>query len=234
MPKKKQGPNKRTGIIILATIVSLILYLAGVFSGLYASKTIEQRTKSDLEDLQAYITFLDENLQNMQLEQTFMESLSGEEQCTFSSVSFEEYLSRLGYYWSRLPFRIEEYEKYNTPSKEYLNLKQEYEQLSIRTWILARNQYNNCQVDIANVLYFYSADCQQCVRQGEELDLLTKEIRSRGGESIVFVIDIESNQTITTNLKTFYNITSTPAIILKDKAYQGRLFSAQELLRELK
>ena len=38
----------RKAIIIVAIIVSLFLYLAGVFSGLYANKIFEERTEQNL------------------------------------------------------------------------------------------------------------------------------------------------------------------------------------------
>ena len=79
--------------IIIAVILSIVLYLAGVFSGLYASKMIEARTQEDIADLKQstkedlnvikvgteeqlnymsqYIDFLETNLKTMQFEQSF-------------------------------------------------------------------------------------------------------------------------------------------------------------------
>jgi len=236
-----QNQKKKTGIIVVAVIVSIVLYLAGVFSGLHANKlikeeteqdiyTLKEETKQDLESLQNYVDFLDKSLKNMQLEQTFMETLTSEEMCAYSAISLDELFNQLGYYWDRLPFRMEEYERYNEPSEEYNLLKQQYAHLSIRAWIIAKNQYEKCNKDMVNGLYFYSADCEECIAQGEQLDDLNKKMKDLNKDMVLFPIDFFLNDTIVVNLKKYYSIKSTPALIINNEVYQGRLFSSDELL----
>lgn len=237
----EQSP-KRRHIILFAIIISIILYLTGVFSGLYANKLVKESTQKDifnlktetskdLELLQNYIDFLDSNLKDMQLEQTFIETLNDEQRCIFSSISLNDLFSQLGYYWSKLPYRIEEYEKYNELSEEYKTLKKQYAHVSIRTWILARSQYEKCSIDLIHGLYFYSADCEECVKQGEQLDILGRNTNQQGTEIIMFPIDFYLKEPIVENLKKYYNIKSTPAIVINDKVLQGRLFTASELFK---
>ena len=232
--------SKKT-IILFAIAISIILYLAGVYSGLYANKIIKKETEEniislkketaqDLEAMQNYVNFLDSNLKNMQLEQTFIETLGPEEMCNFSIISFNELTSQLRFYWDRLPFRIEEYERNNKLSEEYLLLKQQYSHLSIRTWILAKNQYDKCKIDIVHGLYFYSSDCENCVEQGEQLDEVNKKVRSSGRDMILFPLDFKSDEPIIKNLKEYYKIKSTPAVMINDKVFQGRLYKAEELI----
>lgn len=232
--------KKRAYIILLAVTASVILYLAGVFSGLYANKLVKETTQKDifnlksetskdLDTLRSYLDFLDINLNSMQLEQTFSETLTSDQMCAFSRISMSELFRQLGYYWDRLPFRIEEYEMYNKPSEEYNLLKQQYAYMSIRTWVIARNQYEKCNMSVVNGLYFYSSECKDCVKQGEQLDHLNKKIRESGREIIMFPIDFNLNEPIVVNLKKYYGINSTPAIIINDKVFQGRLFTAEEI-----
>jgi len=237
-------PQKRkTFIIFIAIIASIILYMSGVISGLYANKLIKEATEQDintlkketaqeLEILQNYIDYLDSNLNNMQLEQTFSETLTIDQMCEFSKISLDGLFKQLGYYWDKLPFRLEEYEKFNEPSEEYNLLKQQYAQVSIRTWILARNQYEKCDTDIVHGLYFYSADCDKCIEQGEQLDELNRKVIAQGKDIVMFPIDFYMNETIITNLKKYYGIQSTPAVIINNKVFQGRLFSSEELLEQ--
>ena len=237
----EQSPKKRH-IIFFAIVISVMLYLTGVFSGLYANKLVKESTQKDifnlktetskdLELLQNYIDFLDSNLKDMQLEQTFIETLNDEQRCIFSSISLNELFSQLSYYWSKLPYRIEEYEKYNELSEEYKTLKKQYAHVSIRTWILARSQYEKCNINLIHGLYFYSADCDECVKQGEQLDTLGKNIKQQGMEIIMFPIDFYLKEPIVENLKKYYNIKLTPAIVINDKVLQGRLFTASELFK---
>lgn len=232
---------KRKHIILIAVLVSLILYISGVYSGLYANKLVKESTKKDisilkeeteqdLEVLKGYIDFLDKNLKSMQLDQTFSETLTEEERCEFSAISLNGLFNQLRFYWDRLPYRIEEYERYNELSEEYQVLKQQYAHVSIRTWILARNQYENCNANVVHGLYFYSKDCEECIKQGEELDKFNEKLGKEGIEVVMFPIDFFLDEPVITNLKTYYKITKTPAIIVNDKVFQGRLFKADELL----
>ena len=237
----EQNP-KRKYIILFAVAISIILYLAGVFSGLYANKLIKESTQRDIFDLKAetskdlellqnYIDFLDSNIKDMQLEQTFVETLSNKEMCNYSAISLNELFRQLSYYWSRLPYRIEEYEKYNELSEEYKTLKKQYAHVSIRTWILARSRYEKCSIDLVHGLYFYSVDCEECIKQGEQLDILGNNIKQQGREMIMFPIDFYLEEPIVENLKKYYDIKSTPAIIINDMVLQGRLFTANELFK---
>ena len=239
--KMAEQRPKRMHIILFAVIASIILYFSGVFSGLYANKLVKESTKQDidllkeetqqdLDVLQTYIDFLDSNLKSMQLEQTFSETLTEEEMCDFSVISLNELFKQLSYYWDRLPFRIEEYEQYNVPSEEYNLLKQQYAHVSIRTWILARNQYEKCDTNLVHGLYFYSSDCDECIKQGEQLDKFNEKVRKSGMEVVMFPIDFYLEEPIVANLKTYYGIEKTPAVIVNDKVFQGRLFKAYELL----
>ena len=241
MHSKKNIQKKRSGIILIAIAISIVLYLAGVFSGIYANKIIKEQTEQDIRTLkketnqdlatiQNYVNFLDTSLKNMQLEQTFAESLTHGQMCNFLSISLNELIQQLGFYWSKLPYRIEEYERSNEISPEYSILKEQYAHLSIRTWLIAKNQYDKCNMNVVHGLYFYSVSCTVCVKQGEQIDILSKKIASAGSSLIMFPIDFNSEQGIVKNLKKYYNINSTPAIIINDKVFQGRLFAADELM----
>ncbi len=168
--------RRRTGIIVFAVILSIVLYLAGVFSGLYANKIFTEETKNniflfreetkqDLDLIENYLSFIDDDLKSLQLEQTFIESLTEKEKCEFSRISINELIKQFKFYWDRLPSRLEEYEKNNEKlPEEYLLLKEQYAHLSIRTWILAKNLQSKCNIDLIHGLYFYSADCKDCVK----------------------------------------------------------------------
>ncbi len=235
--------QRKYWIFAVAIIVSVVLYLAGVYSGLYANtivkeetgkniSTLKQETTQNLQDLQNYVTFLERNLRNMQLEQTFMETLTPQEMCQYSNISFNQLFSQLRFYWERLPFRLEEYERQNQKlPDEYLRLKEEYAQLTIRIWILAKNQHTKCQREVIYGLHFYDAHCEQCVAQGRQIEAFGRAVSEMHKDIVMFPLDFTSSQSIVTNLKTYYGINATPAIIINDRVLQGRLFSSDELMR---
>lgn len=232
--------RRRRFIVLAAVVISIVLYLAGVWSGLYANRLLKKETKEDilslqiqteetLEFLENYVRVLDSNLKNMQLEQLFVETLTHDDLCRFSTITMNDLVQELGVYWSMLPSRLEEYERNNVLSEQYLELKDQYTLLSIRAWILARNNYKKCNTDLVPGLYFYSVECPECIEQGEELDKLKSEFANMGKDFIVFTVDSASTSSLIKHLKDYYNINSTPAVVINDVTFQGRLFSVGEL-----
>ncbi len=255
MNEQSNEQRRRKGVIAFAIFAAFILYVSGVFSGLYAKDVIleetasdisklKQETQKDLSDfkvettqdlvtLSSYINFLETNLNSMQLEGTFAETLNDSQQCEYSRIALDELVKQLGYYWGKLPFRLEEYERENQPTPEYQKLKDEYTHLSIRVWILAKTQSEKCNSNIVSGLHFYSRQCEKCVDQGEQIDRLKRMVEESGKELLLFPIDFNSDEQIITNIKRFYSINETPALVINDKVFQGRLFEAEELAADI-
>ncbi len=243
---------KRNVIIGVAIFMSALLYLAGVLSGLYANKLFEERTNTHLEalkseteqdirslqagtqeelqHLRSYIDFLETTLKSMQLERLFAQTLSREQACRFSGISMDYLIQQLQVYRDQLPFRIEAYERANELTPEYLNLKEQYNALSVQAWIVARNQHLSCGTDLISGLYFYSRSCDICVRQGEELDAFTARLRAQGRDVMLFTVDFDSSDPLINMVKQYYNLTQVPALVIDDTVVQGRLFTADELV----
>ena len=51
--------------------------------------TLKSQTQQDLDSLRNYVTLLENNINSLQLEQLFIESLSDEQRCEFSSISLD-------------------------------------------------------------------------------------------------------------------------------------------------
>ncbi len=254
MMAKKQDPG-RGMIIAVAVFVSVILYLSGVFSGLYASRVIEARTQMSLDGLKnetkedisvltrntrdqinvmkEYIAFLESNMNDANIEQLFMETLSHDEMCNFTEMSMDNLFDELNYFWGILPYRIEEYENRNTLTDEYINVKKRYERLAIRTWVIAKKHYESCGTRIVHGLHFYSRNCTICTRQGQELDILSRDLKDRGYDVVIFTIDIDSDEPIIKFLRAYYHISTVPALILNNRVYQGQVFMHGDLLRDI-
>ena len=179
----------------------------------------KSETQEELEDLRNYIDLLELNIKTMQLEQIFVETMTSEEICDFSSIAVTGLLNQLEYFWDKLPYRIEEYEAQNELGEEYLQLKRQYTQHSIRTWIYVRNKHNMCKTELVPILYFYTNQCIDCIEQGKELDGL--KLLEGGKGVLVFTVDLNSDDLMVTYIKEFFNITQTPALVVNDKVFQG-------------
>ena len=71
MPRKTRTIPTRKQIFTVAIILSLVMYLAGVFSGLYANKIMEKQVEEDLSFLKGYTDIASLDLKNMLLQQQF-------------------------------------------------------------------------------------------------------------------------------------------------------------------
>jgi thiol-disulfide isomerase/thioredoxin len=190
---------------------------------------IKDEAKQDFTVLSSYIKFLDNYLKNNQLEQQYLATLTQEQKCNFTSIRMEEINEQFKYYWDRLPFRMEEFEKENVLSEEYILLKQQYTQLTLRTWLIAKARNEECNDDQKLVLYFYTTECDTCVKQGEILDELKESVIADGDNIMIFTFDLDSDSSIIKFLKKDMNIESVPAIMIDELIYQGRVFSLDEL-----
>ncbi len=228
----KSRPSKGP-LIAAAAIISVVLYLAGVISGLYANKILERRTQSDIAFLTAYVGGLEDALGAIQLEQGFLESLDENETCSFSALSMDDLVAQLSYYWDSLPARVEAYESGRNLSDEYLAIKRDYTRLSLRAWSIARNTYRSCRNDMVPVLYFYAPACEACVEQGENLDELRSLLSVRGQEPMVFTVDMTADESFIRLLRQYYEVRSPPAVIINDRVFQGRSFDAYDFLNAL-
>lgn len=227
MKKKKSVLGK---IIIIALIASIILYVAGLYSGLSFSNSIKKDTAKEVSFLVDYVDNLDSSLQSIQIQEMFISSLKDTDACKFQELYFSEVDDNLKFYWSILPSRLEEYEKNNDLSPQYLQLKEEYTLLSLRAWIVSKDIYKKCNTNTVPILYMYSTDCELCVQQGETLDQL-KEFLSQMNETFtVFTVDYNQKERTVDTIKQFYQINSTPALIINDKVLQGDAASGNEIL----
>jgi hypothetical protein len=231
MVKERGKVISRNAIITAAIVVSLIIYFAGLFSGLYANKVIKQNVQQDISLLKNYTDTSTVELKNMLLLQFYSDKLSD---CKFSEMYVSHLHEQLYPYWEILPKRLEEYEKYNKITDEYVGLKREYFRLSLRIWLTAMNNYRKCNTtSFIPVLYFYSKDCETCIEQGKVLDKFNKEGIYAKKNIFVFPIDGYFEDDTIYLLEQYYNITKFPAVIVNDKVLQGGIIQAEDILKEI-
>jgi thiol-disulfide isomerase/thioredoxin len=219
-------PSKRS-IIILAVVLSLIMYFAGVFSGLFANKVVEEKVEDDVDFLKSYVDVSSVDLKNNFLLQLFLDNI--DDDCKFSNLYLNNLREQFEPYWDKLPSRLEAYEKDRQKfTDEYLSLKREYIRLSLRFWLIAMNNYQQCNsTEFVPILYFYSNECEDCVKQGENFDLLKENEKNH--TIVVFPIDVDFEDDSVYLLKQYYNITSVPTTIVREDVYKGKLVSPEEL-----
>ncbi len=219
----------RRQVLILALLLSAALYLAGLFSGLAASSVVREQSREEFGFLVGYVETLEEELRSLQIQEAFVDSLGEERRCELAESYFAQVAEQLNYYWSVFPTRLEAFERERELSPEYLRLKEEYTRLSLRAWIVARENAERCGSETVPVLYFYSRDCAGCVAQGEVLDGVKEALDERNITLVAFTLDLEQEEPSMALIRRHYNITEVPALLIAERTLQGRLFSEAEI-----
>lgn len=226
---KKQPRITQGNIITVAVIVSIILYVAGVMTGLNANKLIEQQVDVEINDIKGILDNSALDLKSIQLQQYYIDNFPEEDRCRLLQTYTEHLYDQIHTFWDILPSRLEAYDGETQQSDEYIAIKREYIRLSLRFWLTtvnARDQCNNH--DIIGILYFYAPDCAECLLQGEEFDQF-QLLFKRQKDIIIFPIDATFEDDTIFMLRKFYNITQYPAVIVDGTPIQGRVVTAQEL-----
>jgi len=192
---------KQRNIYLAAAFFSLLLYLLGVFSGLFIEKSMADYTKEQVYSLQR-------RLENLQLEYAYL-SIIGEE------LSCEQLTSLVGASTQEV---WELGKELDDKDPKFEELKRDYALLSTKAWILNSYVKKHCDADVVVLLYFYSVPCEDCIQQGYILDELRSEYKNR---LLVFVLNSDLDEPIVKTLKVAYRVEQTPAIVVDEKTYSG-------------
>jgi len=203
--------KERKRAYFFAAILTIVLYLAGIFTGVFIQRAEENQLKLKTEDLKR-------SIENTQLEYFYLNSIGDKIPCNSLSILINETTENV----RKIGQELVEIEK----SKENIDsLKKEYSVLSVKGWLLNNYLKEKCYLNDHVILYFYSVPCEKCIKQGNILDQLRE---NKVKNMKVFVLDVNVDEPIVQTLKKTYNITATPAIIINEKKYEG-LIQQEEL-----
>jgi len=110
------------------------------------------------------------------------------------------------------------------------DLKNKYFALELRNYLMAKKVKDVCGGNFSLALYFYSSNCTECERQGEEL---TSARDITGWRLKVFSFDGSSKSSIVDALKKEYNISAYPTIIIDEKHVLTGFKKAEEIVEKV-
>ncbi len=200
----------------MVAIISFILYIAGIITGISVQNFFLTQTELQISQLEDTINSLKTKTENLQIENLYLSTL-GEKSCNFLISSSNQIQNELSYFWDKLPKRLEEYEKTNPITPEYAQLKRDYTFVVLRSWLISLSIKEKCNKEIIPTLYFYSKDCNNCIEQGKILDQLKNQTK----QFSVFIIDFNSDEPVVKAIKDVYNITQVPSFVINNIAFQG-------------
>jgi thiol-disulfide isomerase/thioredoxin len=195
-------------ILVIALIISTILFLSGVALGWFLNETkisiLEQSlidTKGDIENFQLQILLLDNLGKNIT--------------CPF----LEEQIKNIDKKAYELGSKLESLSKENKENEDYVKAKSEYSRILVTYWSLAGKMKNLCgHENFVSVLYFFSKNCISCDDQSFVLTYLKDKLNEK---FLVFTLDADFNEPVINILKKYYNIEKYPTIILENNKLEN-------------
>lgn len=202
---------------IFAAVLSIVLYVFGVYTGIFLQKNTEAILEKRLEEIE-------KSIENTQLEYLYISSLGEKISCDALKTMVDETNNNL---W-KIGQELVDLSK--DDNNKFIEIKKQYSLLSVRAWILNNYLKNKCKDDNIVLLYFYSIPCEDCIKQGKILDdIRENEFKNR---IKIFVLDAGLDLPIINTLKKTYNVNNTPFIVYENKTFSG-LIEKKDLLKEL-
>ncbi|MBS3098317.1 hypothetical protein J4209_05980 [Candidatus Woesearchaeota archaeon] len=206
--ERKISKNK----YLLAAILTLLIFFLGLFLGIildsirlnWSEKIIKQQ-EIDYQSLQfqyLYLTELENENASCTVLHTTLDKIVKD-----LSESLDEFL------------KFKEEAKIN--KKEFEIVGRRYLIDNLRYWLFAKKSKKACDIDLVNILYFFSDEkCGICPDQGVILTYFKKRF---GEKLLVFPIDVdlEESEPMISILRSQYNITRYPTLIVEGNKFEG-------------
>ena len=204
---------------ILAFILTSIIFILGLTLGMLFDNL---RVKwAEGENKEQEVDYL-----SLQFQYLYLTTLKDKNaSCSVLHTSMEKSIGDLS---DSLQTFMNYKEQTKINKKEYELVGRVYILDNLKYWLFAKKTKEECDLDVVNVLYFYSeANCPICPRQGIILTYFKKVF---GDKLLVFPIDVdyEEQEPTITILKNQYRITRYPTLIIEDEKYEG-VISNEEL-----
>lgn len=198
--------------MLFAGVITLLVFLLGLALGVILD--LER-----LSTLQEDNTAQELNYNSLQLQYLYLSTLGEEENvCPVLNAALENSITELSY-------SLDAFERYSENSfldnSRYDTLQRKYLQDNLRYWMFSQQLQQECESNVVNVLYFYSEDeCAVCQNQGTVLTYYKQKLDD---QLLVFPInlDLADDEQFLNIIKTSYNITQLPTLIINEERYVG-------------
>lgn len=196
--------DPKLGTYLAAFAITTLIFILGLWAGNYFN-TLK------LDKLSA----LEQSIRTNTISSELQYQLLNENPCTaINSSALAEELSGIG---NRLTFMEDELGK---DDARVLQLKEYYSLLEIRHWLFLSKAKRECKLgNYGLVLFFYSnaGDCADCDEQGTVLSYVHKKQPVFN----IYSFDVNLDNSAVRTMKTLYNITTTPTLVIGSTPVQG-------------
>jgi hypothetical protein len=210
-----------TKIYIIAGILTLLIFIGGVAIGWVLDYNRVSIVQSQIDALQM-------DFQNLQLENSFAQTVGDNSTCSLYSSK----AASLSAQTDQLASELNRFSNINQFQAQTLtSLKERYTLLNLEFWLQLTNLQKACGYNATTFLYFYAgtpnSPCDDCIAQGLVFDLLKRHAPDR---VMIFATDTNLDLGIVRSMVQTWNITSVPSIVVDGK-YVLRGFTNQTTLQ---
>ena len=192
---------------LISAIITFIILLAGIFFGMFIGKEKVSSLEQNLEDLRV-------RQDDATLSFSLM-SIFGNKSCSIIQHELGDTMTQA----AELGKEITSYQNEKFKDEGYIQTKKDYTLIQIRYWSYLERLKQECNnTNFITILYFYSGECGDCSKQGLILDYLKQ---THPNNVMNFALDYDVDLNVIRLLKSVYNVTTTPTLIINDKKYTG-------------
>lgn len=208
--------NRQDHVVVF--VITSLLFLTGVFSGLVISKDRMNEVQDRINDFESSIKSLEVGL-------LINDALNNETiYCNFLQEKIKETkldLEELG----KKAVEYEEQSKIKDPS--YVSIKSDYNSIRAEYWLMLEKLKKECNNNYTTVLFFYRTNvtCNECIDQG----VILSHLASIMPDIHVVSLDSDEDLLIIRTLKEAYGINSVPSMVIDASTIITGLMSENEL-----
>ena len=199
---------------LFAFIITAAIFFIGFFFG-FLMDIQRANYFTDMNNIQKL------NIRSLELQQQFLKDNTFQNQCTAFRFMFDKAIIEL----ENNRDRLEKYnEQSNVKQADFDLLFREYTISQLNFLSIAKNLKTSCSnsSDFVTVLYFYSdqTTCPSCESQATVLDYYKMHLKQN---VLIFAINekLDKTEPLIELLKSVYNITSYPTLVVEDSVYPG-------------
>jgi len=207
-------------LYLVAAALTIVVFSSGILFGWILDSNRVSDVQSQIDDLA--ISF-----QNLDLENSIYQAFGNE---TFTCSIYSSRAESLSKQTDQLAEELNSFREVNEFQLSKLDFfKKKYTVMNLQFWLQLVNLKKNCDYNSTTVLYFYTTKpCDECAAQGIVLDALKRKSPER---LMIFAIDSDLDLGVVALLKTKYNVTRIPTLVINENIkIEG--FASQSALKE--
>lgn len=190
-----------------AFVISAFLFAVGILTGAFIAQDASNQLASELG-------LLEKKTGELEVLLLFNPNNSTATLCPF----YQSTLSEFDKETTAFGVKIDALEHSQGPKDEnVLKLKREYTLKQVRDYLLSQKINAECGAKTRTLLYFYTQDCPECIRQGLEGPPLKRD----HPELFIYALDASLDMPAVNALQQIHGVTRHPTLILDGKKLEG-------------